>query len=412
MKLGVQRRLDRIAGTFLCGAFSLLSLARRDVSLRRIPERILVVLLSEMGSLVLARPMFDHIKGKYPGASIHVLVFEQNREVLDILNVVPPGHILTVSNRSLTGFLLDSIRALRRIRRFSIDTVIDCELFSRISSIYSFLSGARTRAGFHPHNQEGLYRGSFINRPVLYNPYIHISQQFIHLVEALEPGRTPAVKRRVPSGPSKIPPLEISQGEIDASMKRFQADFPRVTGRKLVLLYPGGGLLPIRAWPLEYFCRLAEELIRKGYTVGIIGLEEDRQRAGAIQAHCRHHNCIDLTGYTERIRDLMVIFHFGSLLVTNDGGPGHFASMTPIPAIILYGPETPQLYGPLGPKTASLYVPLSCSPCLTAYNHRNSPCDGDNACLKGILPEEVVLKSIQILEGRGGTPFADALGDL
>ena len=49
----------------------------------------------------------------------------------------------------------------------------------------SFLSGAPVRVGFHRHTQEGLYRGDFINCPVLYNPYQHISQQFINLAEAI-----------------------------------------------------------------------------------------------------------------------------------------------------------------------------------------------------------------------------------
>ena len=34
-----------------------------------------------------------------------------------------------------------------------------------------------------------------------------------------------------------------------------------MAGKRIVLLYPSGGLLPIRAWPLESYCRLAEELL-------------------------------------------------------------------------------------------------------------------------------------------------------
>jgi len=93
-----------------------------------------------------------------------------------------------------------------------------------------------------------------------------------------------------------------------------------------------------------------------------------------------------------------LIFYFSSLLITNDGGPGHFAAMTPVPAIIFYGPETPTLYGTLDENVNNLYLGLSCSPCVTAYNHRNSPCDGDNLCLKKIKPEEVLSKALKILE--------------
>ena len=106
---------------------------------------------------------------------------------------------------------------------------------------------------------------------------------------------------------------------------------------------------------------------------------------------------MDLTGYTATLRELLVMFHFASLVITNDGGPGHFASLTPVRAIILYGPETPELYGSLGPRAVSLYHPTSCSPCLTAYNFRMSPCDGDNLCLKRITVDEVFEKATGIL---------------
>ena len=74
--------------------------------------------------------------------------------------------------------------------------------------------------------------------------------------------------------------------------------------------------------------------------------------------------------------------------------------MTPIPCIIFYEPETPTLYGPLDDKSVNLYTGLSCSPCLTAYNHRSSPCDGDNVCLKSISPETVLEKAYEILNQR------------
>lgn len=88
--------------------------------------------------------------------------------------------------------------ALSRLRRAHVDVAIDCELFSRISSLLSYASGARIRVGFHRHTQEGLYRGSHINRPVPYNPYQHISAQFLTLVRAIDSAMTP---------PSNCPPI-------------------------------------------------------------------------------------------------------------------------------------------------------------------------------------------------------------
>ena len=397
MDVSFQRKVDRVAGTALCRALSWLPRAKRRPPKPFTPKKILVILLSEMGALVLAKPMFRRIRQKYPDASTFALVFQQNKEVLDLLGEVSQENLFTVRNTTLSHFLGDSFRAIRAMRRQEIDTVIDCELFSRASAIFSLMSRAETRAGFHPHTQEGLFRGEFINRPVLYNPYLHISRQFLTLVEAIEPSGVPTVKRRSDDDDLSIARLELDRDEIESVSQRLESDFPQVKGKRVIFIYAGGGLLPIRAWPLAHFSRLAELLAREDFIIAIIGLDRDKDTAGTIVSHCQGSNVIDLTGYTKTVRELVILFHRASLLITNDGGPGHFASLTPLPSIVLYGPETPALYGPLDDNSVNLYSQLSCSPCLTAYNHRNSPCDGNNVCLQSIHPDTVVKQAMSLL---------------
>ena len=399
MKIELQRKIDRIAGKAICRLLSLFSGKKDNAGITTSSPKILVILLSEMGSLVLAHPMFTFLKNNHPGAEIFVLVFEKNRECLETLKLVPERNILTVNGDSLTAMLKDSLRFIFRMRKEKIDAVIDCELFSRISSIYAFLSGAGLRVGFHPHTQEGLYRGDFINRPVLYNPYRHISRQFVALAQSMENGNGfPLVKRNVGEELFCIPTLNPNADQQEDLKIRLKTDFPETIGKDLVLLYPGGGLLPIRAWPFNNYSRIATDLIEKGYVVGIIGMTEDAPLAEVILSKCKSKYCIDLTGYTRNIMELITLLHSASLLITNDGGPGHFASLTPIPSIIFFGPETPDLYGPLGEKAVCFYESLPCSPCLTAYNHRKSPCDGNNVCLKAIGPEEVFEKACELLK--------------
>jgi ADP-heptose:LPS heptosyltransferase len=401
MKIEFQRRVDRVLGKLVCRVLSVFHRkGRTPPGLKRVPKRILIILLSEMGSLVLAHPMFLHLKRKFPGVSLHVLLFERNRECLELLRAIPSENVLSINDKSLSAFVGSSLVALVGVRRRRFDAVIDCELFARISSLFSVLSGAPVRVGFHPYTQEGLYRGDFINRPVLYNPYHHISRQFLTLADAIDSTTVPTAKRRVEAEPPQAPAIDFGRQETEAMRKRLADDFPQVQGRELVLIYPGGGILPIRAWPLDHYCRLARELVSRGYAVGIIGLAEDRSLAARILASCADGGCIDLTGYTKSIRELMILFGFASLLITNDGGPVHFASMRSLPTVALFGPETPVLYGSLDRQAVNLFLGISCSPCLTAYNHRNSPCDGDNACLKGIPPEEVLEKALEILATR------------
>jgi len=91
---------------------------------------------------------------------------------------------------------------------------------------------------------------------------------------------------------------------------------------------------------------------------------------------------IDLTNKTT-LREIIDLFNISDVLVTNDSGPAHFASLTPITNIVFFGPETPKLYGPLGDNCHALYTDFSCSPCVSAFNHRKTTCK-DNQCVKAI----------------------------
>jgi ADP-heptose:LPS heptosyltransferase len=310
--------------------------------------------------------------------------------------------VLTLDDGSLKGLIGDSLKAIRALRSLKIDVVIDCELFARISSIFSYLSGAPLRVGFHRHTQEGLYRGSFINRPVLYNPYRHLTQQFLSLAAAPESATNPVSKLFPVPYSGSTPILVFSHEELDAIHNELQNSFPAIKDKKIVLIYPSGGILPIRAWPLENYCQISKTLLSEGYAVGVIGMKSDSQMAQIVVDHCASPFCVNLAGYTKNVRHLLAVFHRASLLVTNDGGPGQFAALTPqLPTIIFFGPETPALYRPLGDNAYSFYRQLPCSPCLTAYNHRNSPCDGDNQCLKQITPEQVLAKAHELLNAQG-----------
>lgn len=394
MNINFQRAVDRYIGVPVCALLSLMNHVLSNEPDGTPPKKILVILLSEMGSLVLAHPMFMCLKQQYPEAEIYVLMFAKNREVLDLLNLVPSENVLTLDDGSPIGLIKDSLKAIRVMRKLKINAAIDCELFARISSIFSYLSGASLRVGFHRHTQEGLYRGSFINRPVLYNPYRHLTQQFLTLASALESTTDPIAKFLPEPYTGKVPALEFPHEELEQTHRELHSFFPAIKNKKLVLIYPSGGILPIRAWPLKSYFELSKTLLDEGYAVGVIGMKGDREIAQAVVDHCKNQDCINLAGYTRSVRHLLAVFHRAVLLITNDGGPGQFSALTPqLPAIIFFGPETPALYKSLGDNAYCFYRQLPCSPCLTAYNHRTSPCDGDNQCLKQITVEQVLEKA-------------------
>ena len=408
MNIDLQRFIDRWAGIPLCAAVSGFDALRRrfrpESAVDRAPRAIVVILLSEMGSLVLANDMFARLKARYPDAPLHALLFRKNREILDLMQVMDPANVHTVDDRSLTALLSSLYQSIKALRRANVDVAIDCELFSRISSLLSYASGAGVRVGFHRHTQEGLYRGSHINRPVPYNPYQHISAQFLTLARSIDSAAVPKSKLAVVASPRPPPHVQLDGALVSGIQVRLVQDFPAIAGKPLVLVYPGGGILPIRAWPLASYTALCDGLVADGCAVAVIGLKEDQALARQLVANVQASQpgfaaspVIDLTGYTRSISELLALFHVARLLVTNDGGPGQFAALTPIWTLMLFGPETPALYAPLTPKCHSFYSQWPCSPCLTAYNHRTSYCDGDNQCLKVIEPAAVLAKSRECL---------------
>ena len=161
---------------------------------------------------------------------------------------------------------------------------------------------------------------------------------------------------------------------------------------RLVVLNPeAGALLPIRNWPRGRYVQLAQRLLEEDprNVVVLMGVPDGHDTIREIHAGVGDPRCVDFVGCTRDLDDVLQLCHMAEVLVTNDSGPAHFATLTPVGVVTLFGPETPVLYGPRGPRAVNLHEPLACSPCLTAFNHRNSGCT-DNVCLQAITVEQVL----------------------
>ena len=121
MNIQLQRWIDRWVGIPLCAAVSGVEALLRRLRPARTndtpPRAIVVILLSEMGSLVLAHDMFARLKTRYPDAQLHALMFGKNREILDLMRVMPSQNVHTVNDKSLGGLLSSLWTAVRELRR-------------------------------------------------------------------------------------------------------------------------------------------------------------------------------------------------------------------------------------------------------------------------------------------------------
>ena len=364
------------------------------------PKRLLFIELSEMGSAVLAYPAIMEAVDRLGAENVWFMIFERNREGVSVLNILPEDHIITVSDRSFGDFTGTMLQALAQCRKAGIDAAVDLELFSRCTALLTYLSGARIRSGFSGHTNEGLYRGSFLTHPVVYSPHHHMAETYLALTRATFAAPSvgePLLKAHIGQDGITLPSFQAS-AEVARRMDTVLASVP--AGRPLVFLNPDPGILPLRGWPIEHFARLAT-LIADTWPdviVAVVGLERTRPMADRILSGLPPDRALNLAGRTATLDELLELFKRGTALVTIDSGPAHFAGLTNITRVVLFGPETPQLYRPAGANVEVCYADLACSPCFSAANHRTSRCT-DNQCLKQIAPEQVLAQLRRVLDG-------------
>lgn len=388
------RKIDVWVGKPLC--FALTGLRRLGSLLPRgnAPgpiKKILLIKIIEQGATVLAYRAIERAVELVGRENVYFLVFQDNRFILDLLDLIPPENVLIIRGARRATLFGDLLRIPLRARQLGIDATVDMEFFSRASAILAFLIGASRRVGLHRFTSEGPYRGDLMTHRMQYNPYLHTAVSYYLLVEALhaDPAEIPVVKSPIPRIDFSPPMFKPDPNEV----LRVRETLNRLAGKHvegpIVLLNPNASdLLPLRKWPTHNFVELGRRILaaHPEVTLLLTGAPSEARAVQEVAAQVSP-KAISVAGETT-LRELIVLYTMADVLVTNDSGPGHFASMTKITAIVLFGPETPALFAPLGTGTRIVRRDLACSPCVNAFNHRFSPCN-NNLCMQGITVDEV-----------------------
>lgn len=393
MKVDTMRKIDHLAGVPLCFLVTLLTKFLAIFSFKKSTpvKNVLLIELSEMGSAILVDPAMRKLKEK--GSSLYFVIFKKNAPSLYLLGTVPKENIFTIREDSLFTLVLDTLNFLLWTRKNKIDTVIDLELFSRFTALLTGLSGASRRIGYHAFHNEGLYRGSLLTHEVAYNSHIHISKNFIALVNAAY-----AEKHEVPYSKTIINDDEIilakanisdeSENDMQQHVKNLYQNYDK-DKYNIVLINPNASELLIqRRWMPEKYIELMQNILKnyKNVLILITGAPNEKNEAAGLKEKVNHERCINFAGQV-KLSELPALYSISHMMLTNDSGPGHFSAITDLRTYVIFGPETPKLYGSLGNSTP-IYAGLACSPCVSASNHRKTPCS-DNVCLQVISVNQV-----------------------
>ena len=362
------------------------------------PKKLLFIELSEMGSAILVDPAMRNAQAR--GAELFFLIFKSNRASLTLLNTVKPENIFTIDSSSLGSLIKDTVRFLILAHQHRIDTVIDLELFSRFTALLTGLCGARRRVGYHIFHGEGLWRGFMLTRKVHYNPHIHITKNFLSLIHAAfaKQIEVPFSKIQIPDSEVRLEQAVINPIALEKVRERIEklakeAGIEYVYGKnRVILINPNASdLLPQRRWAQQRFSELIQGVHQQypNDLILITGSPAEFAYVEKVRVVANIKNALNFAGQVS-FAELPPLYTLSDVMVTNDSGPGHFSAVTPLRTVVLFGPETPALYGSIG-NSIAITANLACSPCVSAANHRKTPCQ-DNVCMQAITVSQVLDK--------------------
>ena len=378
INIHVTRHIDKYIGVPLCVFFYALGRFTDLLRRSREPEetkRILLIKFWGIGNIIMLFPTLREVRRSFAGAEITFCTLLHNREILEESPYV--DEVLFLDNGGYLRFSWSLLRMLTRLRRKKIDLVLDFEQFAKISTLLAWAVGARRRIGFRTRGQG---RGFLYTTPVDYRNDRHMVRSFFSIARAAGVGEADL----------DLPGIPIPEKSRE-TIKSFERAHHIGADCLLVGIHPGTSVnFTFRRWPAENFARLADHLIEThGATVVFTGAADEKVLVREVVGRMSRE-AIDLCGRLG-IKELAALMERCSLFFSSDTAPVHMGAAMKTTVVGLYGPNTPDLYGPWGPGHLVFYKAMTCSPCITNFNAKVSHCTSPR-CMEAITVEEVMEK--------------------
>ncbi len=309
------------------------------------PFRILIRASNWLGDSVISIPAVRAIKRGRPDAHVTVLAPEK---IAAVWRLVPEvDAVISLGTMSLPVVA----RALRREKPFEVGIAFPNSLRSALEL---WLGKIPRRVGYAGHQ-----RRWFLNqvvRPVERSgPPPHQVEHYLDLARSL------GVKATAEELVLAASPLLTTAGG-----HRFG-------------LCPGAEYGPAKRWLPERFAETAAAL--GGHWV-LFGTAKDAEVGAQIEATLGK-SCTNLIGRTT-LQELIAELRTCELLLTNDTGTMHLATLLGVPVVAVFGSTEPSLTGPLGRNHRVVRHQVECSPCFLRE------CPLDFRCMKAVGSAEEV----------------------
>ncbi len=328
------------------------------------PKNIIIRMPNWLGDLVMATPVIEDIRAKWPEAQITAMC---QSNVAPILQKDP--RLTTIfSFKRPSGWLhrsavRDVIRTLKH-NQYDLGIL----LTNSFSSAWYFWRGqVQNRIGYQGH-----YRSWLLSQAVPYPKEIetqHLVKTYKMLLEPLG----------IPLSESD-PKLFITDEERKSAQELLKQQGLSF-GDILVGINPGAAFGTAKCWLPERF----QEVTKKLLTYPNVKIVYFGDPAGAplVNMICQDfpEQVINLAGKTN-LRQLMALIQLCQIFLTNDSGPMHIAAALGTPLLALFGSTSDVKTGPYKIGKV-IHKHVECSPCYKRV------CPIDFKCMRAISAEEV-----------------------
>jgi heptosyltransferase-2 len=313
------------------------------------PFRILIRASNWLGDTVISVAAVRAIKAGRPDAHITIAAPEK---IASVWKLVPEvDEVLSLESRSLFS-------VVKRIRqRAAFDVAI---LFpnSLRAALEVWLARIPRRVGFPGHNRRWLLN-QVVPEEQRLGPIEHQVYRYMRMARELgAPPDPPLLRKFLPRLKANGAPAKIG-------------------------LCPGAEYGPAKRWLPERFAEVALAVAEQRPVQWILFGTAADQATGATIESALGARCTNRIGQTT-LDQLAAELSECALLLTNDTGTMHLATLLGVPVVAVFGSTEPRLTGPLGSGHDVLRHQVECSPCFLRE------CPIDFRCMKAVNVDEVV----------------------
>jgi heptosyltransferase-3 len=306
--------------------------------------KILIVMPDRhLGNLVISLCAIKSLRDFYGSEKVAIIFAEMHREL--IAANLGLDNIIFYSGKwkfSPWNFLR------KKMRQFNPTVSIALEGCSA-SALISYLSGAKRRIGLSNRKFSFLF-----TEKIPLRQDVHRLESYFDLIKKIAGVPSPTLISLRPQPQDAV--------FVDELLTRHN-----ISSEKPVICIHTGAGKPAKQWPMENFAALIKKLVTiEHYQIIIVGSQSEKAKTDLITQKCLG-KLYNFTGQLS-VTQLIALFKRTHIMISNDSGPMHIATLSEPRVITLFGPTDDTIWGPLS-KTATLLTGNATCSSTCAKNH-------------------------------------------